>query len=333
MSVRLHARAERLPLRAPFRISRGVKTHAEVVVAELSEGGCSGFGEGVPYGRYGETPASVLGQLAAVARRLSGGEPVRAVLAEMPAGAARNALDCAAWDLEARQGLGSVEERLGRSAPGPITTAVTISLDAPEAMRAAAASAAGAAVLKVKLDAEQPAECLAAVIQGAPRARLILDPNEGWDLATLRGMSLPVSRANVALIEQPLPADQDAGLQDLQYPAPICADESAHTAADLERLAGRYQVVNIKLDKAGGLTEALAMADRARDLGLGVLAGCMVSSSLSIAPQMWLGAVADAADLDGPWWLAQDRTGGCRVAQGVVYPPQSGFWGVSGPRP
>jgi L-alanine-DL-glutamate epimerase-like enolase superfamily enzyme len=214
-----------------------------------------------------------------------------------------------------------------------MATAVTISLDSPEAMRAAAAAVAGAPLLKVKLDAQEPLERLRAVAEAAPDARLIVDPNEGWTLAVLRAMADPIARLPVLMVEQPLPAEADAELEGLDFPAPICADESAHTAADVERVAGRYQMVNVKLDKAGGLSEALAMTARARELGLGVLAGCIVSSSLSIAPAMWVGALADAADLDGPWWLRKDRAGGCRIERGVLYPPQSGFCGDPGPRP
>jgi L-Ala-D/L-Glu epimerase len=169
------------------------------------------------------------------------------------------------------------------------------------------------------------------VTEGAPEARLIVDPNESWTIATLEAMADLVERLHVILVEQPLPADADAALKGLKYPAPICADESAHKAADVGRLLGRYQSVNVKLDKAGGLTAALAMVQQARDLGLGVLAGCMVSSSLSIAPAMWVGALADAVDLDGPWWLKADRPGGCRIERGVLYPPQRGFWGEPGP--
>jgi L-Ala-D/L-Glu epimerase len=333
VSLRLDIRAQRLPLRAPFRISRGVKTHAEVVVAELGDGIVVGRGECVPYPRYGETVESVGSELAAAAATLTRGEPVEAALAALPPGAARNALDCALWDLIARQGGGSAAARLGRPAPGPIPTAVTISLDEPAAMRAAAAAVADAPLLKVKLDADDPAARLAAVSQGAPEARLILDPNEGWTPAILAAMAGPIDRANVAMVEQPLPSEADAALAGLDYPAPLCADESAHTADDVERVAGRYQLVNVKLDKAGGLSHALAMVERAHELGLGVLAGCMVCSSLAIAPAMWVGTLADAADLDGPWWLVEDRPGGARVERGVLYPPQPGFWGESGRRP
>lgn len=331
--MELVVRAERLPLRAPFRISRGVKTHAEVVVAELRDEGLIGLGECVPYPRYGETAASVASQLAAAGARLAAGEAARAVTASLPAGAARNALDCALWDLEARRDGVAAAARIGRPQPTAMPTAVTISLDTPAAMRAAAAASSGAPLLKVKLDAHDPATRLRAVAEAAPAARLIVDPNESWTRRILEAMAEPISRLPVVMVEQPLPAEADAALDGLDYPAPICADEAVHTAADVARVAGRYQVVNVKLDKAGGLTEALAMAERARALGLGVLAGCMVSSSLSIAPAMWIGAIADAVDLDGPWWLVEDRAGGCRIERGVLYPPQAGFWGESGPRP
>ena len=333
VSPSLRIRAERLPLRAPFRISRGVKTHAAVVVAELVQDGWTGRGECVPYARYGETLDGVAAALAAAGDRLRTGAPVEGVLSQMPAGAARNALDCALWDLEARRSGRTVGQRLGRAAPGPMPTAVTISLDRPEAMAAAARASADAPLLKIKLDTGQPAACLAAVAEAAPAARLIIDPNEGWTLPILLAMADQIAGLNVAMVEQPLPADADEGLEGLSYPAPLCADESVHVAADLERVAGRYQMFNVKLDKAGGLTEALAMTRRAKAMGLDVLAGCMVCSSLAIAPMLWVAAMADAADLDGPWWLAEDRPGGCRIDAGLIHPPAPGFWGEPGPRP
>lgn len=326
VSLALQIRAERLALRAPFRISRGVKTHAEVVVAELSDGTVVGRGECVPYARYGETVASVQAALSEAGRRLAAGAPIRQLMAALPPGAARNALDCAAWDLEARRGR-AVADRLGRSPPGPMPTAVTVSLDTVGAMRAAARAVRDAPLLKVKLGADDAAARLLAVAEAAPGARLIVDPNEGWTLPLLQAMAEPISRLPVVMVEQPLPVGEDAGLEGLDYPAPLCADEAVHVAADVARVADRYQMVNVKLDKAGGLSEALAMVSQARDLGLGVLVGCMVSSSLSIAPAMWAGALADVVDLDGPWWLVEDRVGGCRIEAGVLYPPQPGFWG------
>lgn len=331
VSLEITIRPERLALSAPFRISRGVKTHADVVTVGLRDGEAEGWGECVPYPRYGETTDTVEAQLRAAALRLAEGEDARRVVAELPPGAARNALDCALWDLAARRDGRTVGARLGRSRPGRMATAVTISLDSPEAMRAAAAAMADAPLLKVKLDAESPRERLLAVAEGAPEARLIVDPNESWTPDVLDRMADLVARLHVILVEQPLPAGDDLALEGLDYPAPICADESAHVAGDVGRLLGRYQSVNVKLDKAGGLSAALAMVQQARDLGLGVLAGCMVSSSLSIAPAMWVGAMADAVDLDGPWWLAQDRAGGCRIERGVLYPPRLGFWGEAAP--
>ena len=331
--MELCARSERLPLRAPFRISRGVKTHAEVVVVEVRDGDFAGFGECVPYARYGETPELVCSALQAAADQIAAGQDAREVGASMPAGAARNALDCALWDLEARREGRSVGQRLGRALPATMTTAVTIGLAEPEAMKAAARTAAGAPLLKVKLGAEDPASRLLAVAEAAPAAQLIIDPNEGWTTATLNAMAELVARLNVAVVEQPLPAGEDAALTGLDYPVPICADESVHTAADVERVADRYQMVNVKLDKAGGLTEALTMVERARALGLGVMAGCMVSSSLAIAPALFVGAAADLVDLDGPWWLAEDRAGGCRLTDGLLHSPQPGFWGEAQARP
>lgn len=333
MAEVLTAVVERLPLKAPFRISRGVKTHAEVVVAELRDGEAVGRGECVPYVRYGETAERVLAELTGAGRLIGRGAPARAAVAAMKPGAARNALDCALWDLDARRDGRSVAVRLGRAPPAALQTAVTISLDTPEAMAVAAAQSAAAPLLKVKLDGQEPQARLAAVARAAPDSRLIVDPNESWSLDVLASMADLVASLPVAMIEQPLPAGADQDLAGLGYPAPICADESAHTAADVGRLSDRYQMVNVKLDKAGGLTEALAMVEAARGLGLGVLAGCMVSSSLAIAPALWVGGLADLADLDGPWWLTKDRPGGCQIEQGVLYPPQPGFWGDPGPRP
>lgn len=325
MGPDLRLRPERLRLRAPFRISRGVKTHAEVVVVELHQDGQVGLGECVPYARYGETVASVMAQL--------WGRSPEDLLATLPPGAARNAVDCAAWDLRARLEGRPVAEWLGRPAPKPVASAVTISLDSPEDMAAAARAAADAPLLKVKLGAQGSAERLAAVSEAAPGADLIVDPNEGWSRPLLEAMAEPIARHRVVLVEQPLPAAEDAALAGLDYPVPICADESVHTCADLPAAAERYRAVNIKLDKAGGLTEASAMMQQARGMGLKVMVGCMVASSLAIAPALLLAADADFVDLDGPWWLAEDRPGGCRFERGVVLPPQVGFWGEPGARP
>lgn len=318
----LSARSEHWPLSRPFRISRGEKTAADVVVAELREGGLSGRGECVPYARYGEAIESVLAQIGGVAPTLS-----RAGLqGALPDGAARNAVDCAMWDLEAKQQGRSVSALLGRDEPSRMATAVTVVIDTPARMAAEARRIAEAPLLKVKVDAHDPLAMVRAVREAAPSARLIVDPNEGWTLDLL-GQVLPeMAKLDVALIEQPIPAADDAALEGFTPPVPLCADESAHTRADLARVARRYQAVNIKLDKTGGLTEALAMEAGARAAGLKIMVGCMVCTSLAILPALVLAERADFVDLDGPWWLQQDRADAVRIERGMLTPPASG-WG------
>jgi L-alanine-DL-glutamate epimerase-like enolase superfamily enzyme len=314
-------------LKAPFRISRGVKTAAEVVVAQVDEDGLTGRGESVPYARYGETVDSVLAQLRPAVETWRDGATPHETLALLPAGAARNALDCALWDLRAkREGL-SVEALTALPVPDSLVTAVTVSLDAPEAMAAAARAVASAPLIKVKLSAQEPAARLLAVAKAAPDARLIVDPNEGWDFAILDGLKPLLSDLNIALVEQPLPAGEDGALEGYDPPYPICADESVHVAADLAALRGRYRAVNLKLDKAGGLSEALLMLEEARNHGFILMVGCMVASSLAIAPALHLAGSCAFADLDGPWWLAEDHPGGARVADGRLSRPRPGFWG------
>ncbi|MDR7118171.1 N-acetyl-D-Glu racemase DgcA [Caulobacter sp. BE254] len=314
-------------LKAPFRISRGVKTAAEVVVVEIVEGELIGRGESVPYARYDETVDSVVVQLQPAAQALREGARPHEALALLTPGAARNALDCALWDLRAkREGL-SVEALTALRVPDSLVTAVTVSLDSPENMGAAARAVASAPLIKVKLSADDPAARLLAVARAAPDARLIVDPNEGWDFATLDGLKPVLSDLNIALVEQPLPAGEDQALEGYDPPYPICADESVHTAQDLAALRGRYRAVNLKLDKAGGLTEALLMLEEARNHGFTLMVGCMVASSLAIAPALHLASSCAFADLDGPWWLAQDHPGGCRVAEGRLTAPKPGFWG------
>jgi L-alanine-DL-glutamate epimerase-like enolase superfamily enzyme len=314
-------------LKAPFRISRGVKTAAEVVVVEIVEGELIGRGESVPYARYDETVDCVVTQLQPAAQALREGARPHDALALLTPGAARNALDCALWDLRAkREGL-SVEALTALRVPDSLVTAVTVSLDSPEAMAAAARAVASAPLIKVKLSADNPSARLLAVARAAPDAWLIVDPNEGWDFATLDGLKPVLSDLNIALVEQPLPAGQDQALEGYDPPYPICADESVHTAQDLAALRGRYRAVNLKLDKAGGLTEALLMLEEARNHGFTLMVGCMVASSLAIAPALHLASSCAFADLDGPWWLAQDHPGGCRVADGRLTAPKPGFWG------
>ncbi|HWC92133.1 MAG TPA: N-acetyl-D-Glu racemase DgcA [Pseudolabrys sp.] len=327
MTLTLALAAERWPIAGSFAISRGAKTEAAVVVAELGDGKARGRGECVPYGRYGESLDSVLAQLRAMAPRLSAGLDRKALQKAMPPGAARNALDCAFWDLEAKRAGRPVHEMAGLPAPHPLTTAYTISLAEPAAMAQAAARAASRALLKIKLGAPGDPERIAAVRAAAPLAALIVDANEGWDARNLGTNMAACAQAGVRLIEQPLPDQRDDALASLERTVPICADESAHDRASLARLAGKYDAVNIKLDKAGGLTEALAMMAEGKRLGLATMAGCMVATSLAMAPALLLAQQADYVDLDGPLLLAKDRPYGLRYAQSLVYPPTPALWG------
>lgn len=328
MSRTLHAEHHRFPLKAPFRIARGVKTAADVVTVMITEDGFAGRGEGVPYPRYGESVESALAAVETVRTLVEGGAVRAALLEALPPGAARNALDCALWDLEAWQGGRSVAELTDGAAPAPIPTALTISIDAPEAMAEAAAAVRDAPLLKVKVDANDPAALIRAVRAAAPGPALIVDPNECWDRGLLESFQDLLLEARVALLEQPVPAGEDDWLEGFASAVPICADESFHVAADLAHVARRYSHVNVKLDKAGGLTSALAAAREARAMGLGLMTGCMVSSSLSIAPALHLAAMADFVDLDGPLWLQADYSGGVREEAGYLHPPTAGFWGM-----
>ncbi|MDB5669054.1 MAG: dipeptide epimerase [Alphaproteobacteria bacterium] len=320
-------RSDTFPLAAPFVIARGSKTAAEVVAVELREGGAVGRGEGVPYARYGESVASVEAQLRAVEAALGAGIARDELAALLPPGAARNAADCALWDLEAKlSGIG-VDERIGLAAPSSTATALTVGIDTPERMAQAAAALLGADLIKVKVDADAPDLALTAVRAAAPKARLIVDPNESWTFDLLERMQPLLLALRIEFVEQPLPAGEDEMLDGFAPRVPICADESCHVAGDLERLAGRYGLVNIKLDKTGGLTEALVLLDCARRRGFGVMVGCMICTSLSIAPALRIAAAADYADLDGPLWLKQDRNGGIGLDAGRIIPPPPGFWG------
>ena len=323
MSIAVSARPVSHPLKAPFRISRGVKTAAEVVEVTASADGHVGRGESVPYGRYGETVDSVLAQLSPV---LASDDP-EAACAALPPGAARNALDLALWDLRAKRTGVSVAQATGLAVPTDLVTAVTVSLDNPEAMGAAARAVADAPLIKIKLSADDPAARLRAVAAAAPNSRFIVDPNEGWTFDILRDLKPLLADLPIALVEQPLPADADQALDGWDPPFTVCADESVHVGGDLAKLRGRYQAVNLKLDKTGGLTEAVAMLKAARALGFQVMTGCMVASSLGVAPALHLGGASDFADLDGPWWLAVDHPGGLRVERGRIKPPPAGFWG------
>ena len=326
-SISLSARIERWPISGSFTISRGAKTEAVVVVAEVSRGGHTGRGECVPYPRYGETPEATLQAIQAMHAPLAEGMDRNALQAAMPAGAARNALDCALADLEAKRAGERIWHLLGRPAPEPRTTAYTISLGTPEAMAEATAKAAHRALLKIKLGGDGDAARIAAVRKAAPASELIVDANEAWSEDNLAANLKACADAGVTLIEQPLPAGKDEALARIERPVMVCADESVHDRASLEALRGRYDAVNIKLDKTGGLTEALAMADAATALGFEIMIGCMVATSLSMAPAMLIAQAARFVDLDGPLLLARDRDHGLRYAGSLVYPPDAALWG------
>ena len=334
MTLTLTLSTETWPIAGSFAISRGAKSEAVIVVAELGEGKAPnrcGRGECVPYARYGESAESVTAALAAMRPRLAAGLDRVGLQDAMPPGAARNALDCAFWDLEAKRSRRPVYELAGLPAPHALTTAFTISLAAPAAMAQAAAKAAGRALLKIKLGGNDdhggdPAR-IAAVRAAAPKATLIVDVNEGWNEYNLTGNLAACAAAGVALVEQPLPDGADGALATFKHPIPVCADESAHGLASLPALAGKYDAVNIKLDKAGGLTEALAMATQAERLGLPIMAGCMVATSLAMAPAMLLAQRARYVDLDGPLLLARDRPDGLTYRDSLVFPPAPALWG------
>jgi L-alanine-DL-glutamate epimerase-like enolase superfamily enzyme len=326
-SQMLAARIEHWPISGRFSISRGAKTEAVTVVAEVSRGDPIGRGECVPYPRYRETPEAVLDALLSMQEPLRRGLDRQALQAAMPPGAARNALDCALWDLEAKTAGRRAWALLGRPAPRPCTTAYTISLDTPEAMAAATAKAAQRPLLKIKLGGEGDGARIAAVRKAAPESELIVDANEAWTSGNLEQNLAECAKAGVTLVEQPLPAGHDETLARVRRPLAVCADESVHDRASLEGLRERYDAVNIKLDKTGGLTEALVMADAARALGFDIMVGCMVGTSLAMAPAMLLTQHARFVDLDGPLLLARDRDGGLRYDGSTIYPPEAALWG------
>lgn len=330
----LTVRTEAWPIAGAFTISRGSKTQADVVVAEVSDGVYSGWGECVPYARYGESVAGVLADLRAMTETLQQTRLTPEDLqALMPAGAARNALDCALWDYRAKAEGQPVMQRIGINDPRPVVTAYTLGIDAPDVMAAKAARAAaeGLPLLKVKVGADGPLERLTAIHAAAPQCRLIVDANEGWTLEQLASLMPVLPELGAVLVEQPLPAGQDAGLEDLvragAVTVPVCADESLHTAADLPVLRGRYQAINIKLDKTGGLTGALALKAAAQAQGFKVMVGCMVGTSLAMAPAALLAQGVDFVDLDGPLLLSSDRSPGLQYQGTLLSPPVASLWG------
>ncbi|MFO7477700.1 MAG: N-acetyl-D-Glu racemase DgcA [Methyloceanibacter sp.] len=325
--MKLSVAIEHWPIREAFTISRGAKREAVVVVATLSDGTHIGRGECVPYARYGESVEAVAAAIQACAGPLADGLTRAGLDDLMPPGAARNALDCALWDLEAKRARRRAAELAGVGPLRPVLTAYTISLDTPEAMAAKACAAAAFPLLKLKLGGAGDAERLAAVRAATPQARLIADANEAWQAHETESLLAAAAAAGVELVEQPLPAGNDAMLAEIARPVPVCADESVHDRASLAALADRYDAVNIKLDKSGGLTEALHVADEARALGLKIMVGCMVSTSLAMAPALLLAQDADFVDLDGPLLLARDRTPGLAYDGATVFPPLPALWG------
>ena len=318
---------ERFPIAGSFTISRGSKTEAEVVTCTIREGGNAGRGECVPYRRYGETMEGVIAAIESMRPDIERGIGRAELLDAMPAGAARNAVDCALWDLEAKATGIAVSERLHLT-PKALETAYTLSLGTADAMAAQARENAGRPLLKVKIGGgDGDIERIRAVRQAAPASRLILDANEGWTSETIVANLAAAAELGVALVEQPLPAGKDGILAGIAHPVAICADESVHEAKDLAALKGLYDAVNIKLDKAGGLTEALKLRDEARRLGFGVMVGCMVGTSLAMAPAVLLAQDAEFVDLDGPLLLARDRVPALTYEGSIVSPPERELWG------
>jgi L-alanine-DL-glutamate epimerase-like enolase superfamily enzyme len=324
---KLSVRIERFPITGGFTISRGSKHEAVLVVAEISKGAHLGRGECVPYARYGETVEGVVAAIEACTDAVAGGLTPAGLQSLLPAGAARNAIDCALWDLEAKQSGKRAAELAGLSPLLPVTTAFTISLASPEAMAAKALEAAHYPLLKLKLGGDGDEERLRAAREAVPQARLIADANEAWQPNELESLLAAAAAEGVELVEQPLPAGDDGLLAEIERPVPVCADESVHDSASLEALVSRYDAVNIKLDKTGGLTEALLVTKRARELGLKIMVGSMVATSLAIAPALLLAQEADWADLDGPLLLARDREPGLAYQGCLVSPPAPAVWG------
>jgi L-alanine-DL-glutamate epimerase-like enolase superfamily enzyme len=323
----LSVSAESWPIRGSFRISRGAKTSAETLRVELHQGGFQGRGECVPYARYGESPDSVTGQIESVRQDLRNGMDRLQLQQQLPPGAARNALDCAFWDLQAKMSRQGVCELLALPRMQPLTTAYTLSLDSPANMHRAALAHADRPLLKLKLAGDGDIDRVRAVRQGAPAARLIVDANEGWDVDSYRAMVPELMQLGVEMIEQPLPAAQDEALRSLDRPIPICADESCHATGSLPQIFDRYDMVNIKLDKAGGLTEALQLRKAAEAGGLQIMVGSMLATSLAMAPAMLLAQGAAIVDLDGPLLLERDRRPGLRFERSRVFPPPPELWG------
>lgn len=319
--------AERFPIAGTFTISRGSKTEAEVLTCTIRDNGLAGRGECVPYRRYGETIEAVYAAIETMGDVIASGMTRDALRTALPPGAARNAIDCALWDLEAKNSGRPAWQAICAAPPVALVTAYTLSLGEPEAMAAQARANASRPLLKVKIGGEGDIARIRAVAQAAPESRIVLDANEGWTEENIADNLATAAELGISLIEQPLPAGRDAILADIPHPVPICADESVHAAKDLAALRDRYDAVNIKLDKAGGLTEALELRDEARRLGFSIMVGCMVGTSLAMAPAVLLAQDADFVDLDGPLLLARDRVPGLLYEGSLVSPPDPSLWG------
>ena len=327
MACQMSVAVERFPIAGAFVISRGAKTEAEVVTCTLEAGGHVGRGECVPYRRYGETIEGVVAEIEAARARVESGISRRELMQAMKPGAARNAVDCALFDLKARQTGRRAFEIAGLATPLPMVTAYTISLGSAAEMAAAAAKWSHRPLLKVKVGTDDDVPRMRAVVSAAPKSRIILDANEGWTAETLVRNLAVAAELGIALVEQPLPAGQDGMLAEIARPVPVCADESLHTVDDLPALAKRYDAVNIKLDKAGGLTAALELRDAARAHGFAIMVGCMVGTSLAMAPAVLAAQGAEFVDLDGPLLLARDRVPGLAYNDATVGVPQPELWG------
>ncbi|MGM8849302.1 N-acetyl-D-Glu racemase DgcA [Salinicola halophyticus] len=325
--LKLTVEEQVFPLAEVFTISRGSRTEARVVIATLNDGTHAGRGECVPYAHYGESVDSVIAEIESMGDALANGMDRLELQTRLPAGAARNALDCAFWDLEAKIAGKPVWALAGIDEPRAEITAFTLSLDTPDVMREKARRHADRPLLKLKLGGEGDIERLEAVREGAPEARIIVDANEGWDREAYQRLAPTLLALGIGMVEQPLPAGDDAPLAEIERPLPVCADESCHDRRSLPNLVGRYDMINIKLDKTGGLTEALALKQEALAQGFEIMVGCMVGSSLSMAPALLVAQGAAVVDLDGPLLLARDREHGMRFDVEGVHPATPALWG------
>jgi len=329
--MQTEVRHERWELAAPFVIAHETYLHADVIVATLSCDGAVGRGECTPTAFYGESVDGVMKTVRELLARLARGESWDRIHDRVPAGAARNAVDCAFWDLRAKLAKQRVWELIGVPAPGPVRTAQTISVgeaaQQADKARTIVATDGDGALIKLKLDAHDVVARVAAVRDAAPAATLVIDANESWDPVLLAGVMPALQAAHVAMVEQPLPVGKDDALARIERRVPVCADESAHVGADLDALRGRYDLVNVKLDKTGGLTEALRMTARARQLGFGLMVGCMEGTSLGMAPATLVAGAARFVDLDGPLLIGRDRNPGLHYQRGLVSPPSAALWG------